>query len=52
MPVRKQDPASTDIGQAPQRERPMDNAMFWTMLMIAGAMFGIASGINYITSLM
>jgi hypothetical protein len=29
----------------------MSGAIFWTVLMLAGAMFGIASVINYITSL-
>ena len=29
----------------------MEGAVFWTIVMIAGAMFGIASAINYITSL-
>jgi hypothetical protein len=30
----------------------MASVMFWTMLMIAVAMFGIASAIHYVTSLM
>jgi hypothetical protein len=30
----------------------MEGAVFWTIVMIAGAMFCIASGVSYITSLM
>lgn len=30
----------------------MEGAVFWMIVMIAGAMFGIASAVNFITSLM